>query len=316
MRIVSLLPSATEILYALGAQDEIVGLSHDSDFPPEVRQKPLVSTSTVTDEMSSAEIDQAVGETYHRGASIYHIDPGFLEREKPDLIIAQELCQVCAVTSAEARRAAELARSRARILSLEPSTLADAIESIRTLGYAVDRSCEAERLVEAVRSRISAVAGRLGGVSRRPGVLCLGWLDPLIAEGHWLPELVKLAGGRDLLGEPGGHSRRLTPEEVVACAPDVIVLMPCSFSLQRTLAEAHVLARLPGWEELPAVRSGRVYAVDSGYFSRPGPRLATGVEILARCVHPTRFAGPLPPDAAAHLTDGSAPSAAGFVAVT
>ncbi|HEY3109267.1 MAG TPA: cobalamin-binding protein [Chloroflexota bacterium] len=315
MRIVSLLPSATEILYALGAEDEIVGLSHDSDYPPEVRRKPLVSSSTVTDEMSSAEIDQAVGETYHRGASIYHIDRSFLEREKPDLIIAQELCQVCAVTSAEARRAAELARSRARILSLEPSTLADAIESIRTLGYAVDRSLEADRLVEQLLGRISAVAGRIGSVSRRPGVLCLGWLDPLIAEGHWLPELVELAGGRDLLGEAGGHSRRLTPEEVIACAPEVVVLMPCSFSLQRTLAEAHMLSGMPGWGELPAVRAGRLYAVDSGYFSRPGPRLATGLEILAHCFHPTRFVGPLPPGAAAQLADGSTPAAAAFVPI-
>ncbi|HEV8638178.1 MAG TPA: cobalamin-binding protein [Chloroflexota bacterium] len=291
MRIVSLLPSATEILYALGAQDQIVGLSHDSDYPPEVRQKPLVSTSTVTDEMSSAEIDQAVGETYHRGASIYHIDPGFLEREKPDLIIAQELCQVCAVTSAEARRAAELARSRARILSLEPSTLADAIESIRTLGYAVDRSCEADRLVEQLLGRISAVAGHIGDVSPRPGVLCLGWLDPLIAEGHWLPELVKLAGGSDLLGEAGGHSRRLTPEEVVACAPEVVVLMPCSFGLQRTLAEANVLAGMPGWGELPAVRAGRVHVVPESLFTRPGPRLADGLSLLASLLHPERAIG-------------------------
>ena len=296
MRIVSLLPSATEVLYALGAQDDVVGVSRDSDYPPEVHEKPLVSTSTVSDELSSAEIDAAVGAVYHAGGSIYHIDPAFLERARPDLIVAQELCRVCAATSAEARRAAELARSGARILSLEPTTLDEAMASVLTLGEAVGRGDDARRMVGDLRGRMAAVAARVAG-ALRPRVLCLGWIDPLIAEGHWLPELVALAGGREVVAEPGGHSRRLSPEEVAALAPEVIVVMPCSFSLERTLAEAHLLKRMPGWGDLLAVKSGRVYAVDSGYFSRPGPRLATGVEILGHCFHPDLVPGPLPPGA-------------------
>ncbi len=315
MRIVSLLPSATEVLYALGAQDEIVGVSHDCDYPPDVRQKPLASTSAVSDSRTSADIDAAVGDTYHRGASIYHIDPEFLRRERPDLIIAQELCQVCAVTSEEARRAADLARIGARVVSLEPSTLAEALDGIRVLGRAVGRERAASTLVAALEQRARAVAERLASVTARPSVLCVGWLEPLIVEGHWIPEMVSLAGGRDRFGRPGGHSRRVEGSEIVAAGPEVVVVMPCSFTLARTLAEAHLLGELPGWDDLPAVRAGRVYAVDSGYFSRPGPRLITGLEILARCLHADRWEGVLPPGAASRLLAGTRPAAGAFVPV-
>ncbi len=303
MRIVSLLPSATEVLYLLGAEEDVIGVSHDSDYPPEVRRKPVVSTSVIGDELSSAEIDATIGQTYHAGSSIYHIDPEFLERERPDLIVAQELCQVCAVTSAAARRAAEIARSGARIVSLEPTTLDETLDSILALGEAVERSGAALELVESIRARMRAVADRMAGV---PPVrtLCLGWLDPLIVEGHWMPELVSMAGGQPLSVVAGGPSQRLDWQEVAALDPDALILTPCSFSLARTLSEVHVLGRHPGWDDLVAVRSGRVYAVDSAYFSRPGPRLATGLEILARCLHPEWFPGQIPTDAAARLSSG------------
>lgn len=314
MRIVSLLPSATEVLYALGAEEDIIGVSHDSDYPPAVSVKPVVSTSTIDDSLDSAQIDALVGQTYHAGGSIYHIDPHFLERERPDLIVAQEMCQVCAVTSAEARRAAEIARSGARILSIEPATLADTLDGIRTLGEAAGRARAAHELVESVRVRLAAIADRMTGV-RPTRVLCLGWLEPLILEGHWLPELISLAGGQACLVGPGEPSRRLDWHELEAQNPEALLLMPCSFSLARTLSEVHVLGRQPGWDDLAAVRSGQVYAVDSGYFSRPGPRLVTGLEILARCLHPDRFSEPIPAGAAARLKRGGQVDASAFVPV-
>ena len=312
MKIVSLLPSATEVLYDLGLGDAIIGVSHDCDYPPEVRQKPLVSTSTVTDDLSSAAIDTAVAQTYHQGGSIYHIDPLFLRKERPDLIIAQELCQVCAVTSAEARQAAQVARSGARILSLQPSTLEEICASILLLGEATDRNAEAHTLVRRLQDSMAAARMSAATETERPRVLCLGWLEPLIVEGHWVPEMVALAGGHDPFGKPGGHSRRIAWEEVRAHDPDVILLMPCSFSLTRTLSEAHVLGGLPGWGALAAVGTGRVFALDSGYFSRPGPRLATGLGVLARCLHPERSGGPSPDGAAARLAAGAGPAAGAF----
>lgn len=315
MKIVSLLPSATEILYALGLGDSIIGVSHDCDYPPEVREKPVLSTSSISDASTSAEIDQTIGQTYHRGGSIYHLDPLFLEREQPDVIIAQELCQVCAVTSAEARQAAKIARSGARILSLEPSSLSAVEESIRVLGEAVGCQGGAALLAQQVHAQIEAVRGGLAKIESRPRVFCLGWLDPLIVEGHWIPEMVTLAGGRDGLGKPGGHSRSVKWEEVRTYDPEVILMMPCSFSLPRTLREAHLVGKLSGWGAVSAVQNGRVYAVDSGYFSRPGPRLVTGLRILARCLHPDIAVGALPLGAVAQLPAGAEPTAEAFLPV-
>jgi iron complex transport system substrate-binding protein len=271
-----------------------------------VRQKPVISRSIVSDDLRGVEIDQLVAQTYHaqtyhRGGSIYHLDPQFLEQARPDLIIAQELCQMCAVTSDEARRTAELARSGAQILWLQPRTLQEVLGSIQTLGQAVGREPGAKALVDQLQARITFMTERLAGIFHQPRVLCLGWLAPLMAEGHWIPELVRLAGGRDELGQAGEHSCRLSWEEVVVCAPEVIILMPCSFSLARTLAEAPLLGEFPGWNELLAVQAGQVYAVDSGYFSRPGPRLITGLAIIAHCLHPERMGEPLPVGAVARL---------------
>ncbi len=315
MRIVSLLPSATEVLFAIGAGDDVIGVSHDCDHPPEARGRPVVTVSAVSSDLSSVEIDRAVTETYHRGGSIYHIDPAFLERERPDIVVAQELCDVCAVTSEEARRAAELARVGARIVSLRPRRLGEVLEAIVELGVAAGRAAQARTLVAQLEGRIARVRAALADVPRRPRVLCLGWLDPLMIEGEWVPELVELAGGHDGLGTVGGHGRHLTWDEAERYGPEVIVLMPCSFSVRRTLAEAHLLGALPGWELLPAVRAGRVFAVDSRCFSRPGPRLVDGLEILARCLHPDRFAGPIRADGAARLAVGARPSPEAFAPV-
>ena len=305
MKIVSLLPSATEVLYALGQGDSIVGISHDCDYPPEVRSKPFVSRVTLAHGLSSAEIDAAVGAAYHAGGSIYHLDPAFLERERPDLIIAQELCQVCAVTSAEARHAAKIAKSGARILSVEPHTLAEIVTSFKTLGEAAEAPTAAVALAKELTDTLADLRTRLAGITR-PRVVCLGWLAPLILEGHWLPEMVEAAGGEPGLVQAGAHARRIDWAELRAYKPDVLVLIPCSFDLQRTISEAVVLSQLPGWSDLQAVQSKRVYAFDSGWFSVPGPRLATGLKVLARCLHPERFGGATPKGVAAQLSGPAA----------
>lgn len=315
MNIVSLLPSATEVLYRLGEGDSIIGVSHDCDYPPEVLSKPIVSSTAVNDGLTSSQIDAAVGETYHRGESIYHLNASFLMKRKPDLIIAQELCQVCAVTSREARKAAEIARSGAQILSIEPSTLQEVKEGFLTLGVAVGREPEANNLANWFQSKIGNVSNSVSGISKQPKVFCIGWFDPLIVEGHWLPEMVSLAGARDGLSQPGEHSRRIPMQEVSAYGPEVIFLMPCSFNLERTMSEAHILAQLPGWADLPAVKSGRVYALDSSYFSRPGPRLAIGVDILARCLYPNLIKIPIPNNSAAHLGMGDDLSSKSFIPI-
>lgn len=303
MRIVSLLPSATEILYALGLGDSIIGISHDCDYPPDARRKPVVSSVAIPVGLSSASIDAAV-QGLHAGASLYHIDLGFLRRQQPDLIIAQELCHVCAVTSTEARKAAEVVRSGAAILSLEPQNLAEVRGTIRTLGAATGRELAAEALASRLDTAAASLQTTLAHV-RRPRVVCLGWLEPLIVEGHWLPEMVELAGGAPQLVQSGAPARHVEWHEVQTADPEALFLVPCSFTLARTVSEAHVLEKLPGWRELRAVRAGRVFALDSSYFSCAGPRLTTGLGILARCLHPESIKQPLPIGAAARLQGSS-----------
>ena len=281
MNIVSLLPSATEIVCALGLSERLVGVSHDCDYPVEILDRRVLSDAIVTSTMPSAQIDAAIRRQVHTGKSVYHLDGALLESLAPDLILTQELCQVCAPSFNEVRRAARLLEGRTRIVSLEPHTLDDILENIVEVGRLTGTDAGARALVTALRERIERVK-RLARPDPGPRVACLEWLDPIFVAGHWVPGMVTMAGGFDGLGYSKRDSYVIEWDRVIEYAPDVIVVMPCGFDLPRTRAEIHLLTHRPSWDDLPAVRAGRVYLTDgSAYFNRPGPRIVRGLEILA-----------------------------------
>jgi iron complex transport system substrate-binding protein len=293
MRIVSLLPSATEIVCALGLSDALVGVSHDCDFPPEIRGRPVLSAAIVGPAEPSALIDRRIRGAVHNGQSVYHLDAAALARLDPDLILTQELCSVCAPSYTLVKQAAKLLDGEPQILSLEPKSLSDVLDNILLVGRMTNSGPRARALVGRLRARIDAV--RAHAVPSRPRVACLEWLDPLYAGGHWIPEMVDSAGGRDVLGVPGGPSRLVDWDAVLAAQPEVLVLMPCGFDVGRTRAELGRLTGRPGWPDLPAVRRNRVYLTDgSAYLNRPGPRLVEGLEILAAAIHPEIYRPRLP----------------------
>lgn len=295
MRIVSLLPSTTEICFALGLADQLVAVTHECDYPPAAREKPKVTRNVLPPDVAeSAEIDRLIAERVGAGASIYELDVARLEELAPDLILTQQLCPVCAVSYDDVVAIAERLPGTPRVVSIEPHTVGEILASIRAVGRLTGRAATAEAVVAALRGRIdwlrACVAGGDGQTRR---VVCLEWLDPPMVGGHWVPEMVELAGGHDLLGRAGEPSRYVEPRQIVEAQPEVLVLMPCGFDLPRTVAESSLLTRLPGIEAIPAARSGQVYAVDgSSYFNRPGPRIVGGIEILAGVLHPEGFAGP------------------------
>lgn len=304
MRIVSLLPSTTEIAFALGLGDQVVAVTHECDYPPEARERPVITASALDHHhATSAEIDAAVRGQLRDGISIYNLDTALLERLQPDLVLTQALCDVCAVSFGVVERAVAQVSAAPRILSLEPTDLEGIFGAILAVGNATGRRPQAAELVARLRARVERVRERAARATSRPRVACLEWFDPPFGPGHWLPELVELAGGRTGLGAPGEPSRRVAWDEVVAFAPEVIVLAPCGFDLERAAGEAlAVLPRRPGWDTLPAVRAGRVFAVDANsYFSRPGPRVVDSLELLARLIHPDLFAGWGPPEGARRL---------------
>jgi iron complex transport system substrate-binding protein len=299
MRICSLLPAATEILFALGLGNEVVAVTHECDYPAEARNRPVVIRSRIDTTASAGEIDRQVRACIERGESVYAIDAERFRALAPDLVITQELCQVCAASPDDL--AAVLARlpSPPQVVILSPSRLADVWHDIRRLGEVTGRAAAAEDLAATLESRVRAVQARMSGAPR-PRVLCLEWLDPPYAGGHWIPEMVELAGGEPLLSRAGEPAVPLQWEQVLASRPEVIVLMPCGYNLERTLAEYRQASLPAGWWDLPAVRNGRVSAVDgNSYFSRSGPRLAAGVEILAHVLHPDLAIDPIPPGALA-----------------
>src|SRR5215218_907381 len=293
-RIVSLLPSATEIVCALGLEGSLVGVTHECDFPPSVVGKPVLTASRISHaEMSSAEIDHAVRSQLDGHGSIYNLAEKLLAELKPDLVITQELCEVCAVSYQTVLQAARLVESDARVVSLEPNNIQDIFANIRTVGELAGAAPAADALVRDLTVQLDALAVLLTEVETRPRTLVLEWLEPPFAPGHWVPEQVAFAGGDASFGNAGGKSRTTTPEEILAYAPEVIVLAPCGYYKEDTL-RALERARLPrGWHDLPAVREGRVWALDAtSYFSRPGPRVVEGAEILARILHPEIFGPP------------------------
>ncbi|MEP7013327.1 MAG: cobalamin-binding protein [Acidobacteriota bacterium] len=279
-RIVSLVPNGTEILFALGAGDQVVGVSHECDFPPAARERPILTGSALAADLAPAEIDRAVSAQVGNGLSLYTIDEALLARLDPDLIVTQELCPVCAVSTEQVEGALAPLPRCPDVLSLDPRRLADVLEDIRSVGREIGKEREAAELVEGLKSRLAAVGGRAG--FRRPRVLALEWLEPPFAGGHWVPEMIEAAGGEDVAAQPGDGSRRMTWYEVAALDPDLIVVMPCGFDEAGAQAQVERIAGTPEWTALRAVREGRVYPVDAnGCFSRPGPRLVDGIERLA-----------------------------------
>jgi iron complex transport system substrate-binding protein len=286
MRICSLLPGATEIAFALGLGDQLVGVTHECDHPAEAQYKSIVVRSVIDSQrMSGAEIDRKVAELLQAGKGLYFIDEAAFAAAAPDVILTQGLCEVCALDHHEVVKAAGKLARQPVIVSLNPHNLAELLDDIVRVGAATERSKNAEALVDRLRARIAQVGRR--EPDRRPRVVCLEWFEPLYTSGHWVPEMVALAGGHDVIGRAGEPSARIEWRDVVAAKPEVILLMPCGFDVRRTVKESAPLRALPGWSDLPAVRSENVFALNgNAYFSRPGPRLVNGLEILARIIHP------------------------------
>ncbi len=286
MRICSFLPSATEILYALGLGDSVAGVTYECDFPAEARQKPVVVYTKLPHGLSPAEIDRQVSEFLARGESLYRVDAEALREIEPDLIVTQDLCQVCAASPGDVGSALALLPRSPQLISLNPNRLGNVWEDIRQVGEITRRARQAAALIAELEGRVAAVECAVAGAPR-PNVMCLEWLDPPFVAGHWVPEMVTRAGGTDMLGRVGEPGFRVTWDTVLGSQAEVLVLMPCGYGLDQTL-EGFARVRLPkGCEKLPAVCQGRIFAVDgSSYFSRPGPRLAAGVEILANIFHP------------------------------
>ena len=298
MRVASLLPSATEMVHFAGAGESLVGVTHECDFPTGVERLPKLTSSKIGAGLTSAEIDAAV-RTLTDSGSIYALDASLLEELRPDLVITQGICDVCAVSANVVERAVAGLERRPEVISLNPASLDDVLRDAVRVGEALGRGDEARTKVAASRERLARVEEAVAGLPR-PRVGCIEWLDPPFSAGHWVPEMVRIAGGEELFAGPGDPSARLAWDEVFEAAPEALVLMPCGFDARRTVEEAKLLPGLPGWDGLPAVREGRVWAVDANsYFSRPAPRLVEGVEILARLLHPGAFPdGPHPASAA------------------
>jgi iron complex transport system substrate-binding protein len=294
MRIVSLLPSATEIVCALGLEEQLVGVSHECDYPPSVASLPKVTRTLIPADASSGEIDRMVRERLQTEPALYTLDLPVLNSLGPDLIVTQALCDVCAVSQAEVQAAQCQLSSHPQVVNLAPQSLEDIFASIRQLAAVAEVERRAEELLSGLRARVAAVAERTSRLATRPRVALLEWLDPPFCGGHWNPELVRLAGGIEGLGCEGRPSRTLRWQEILTWQPEVIFIACCGFGVERTLRDLPATRRLPGWPELPAVKSGRVYLADgSHYFSRPGPRIVDSLEILAHALHPE--AHPLPP---------------------
>jgi iron complex transport system substrate-binding protein len=287
VRIASLLPSATEILFALGLGDCVVGVTHECDFPPEAAKKPPLIRPRVDPSAAPAELDRQVRELMSRGESIYAVDDALLRSLAPDLIITQDLCHVCAASPDDLGAALARMRSAPDVLSLHPQTLSGVWDDIREIGKATRRLAEADRLATDLARRVAKIEALVSAAASRPRVVCLEWLDPFYIGGHWVPEMVACAGGVDLFGHAGTPSFRITPQQVVDAQPEIIVVMQCGYGVARNREEYRRTKFPSGWRDLPAVRSKRVFAVDANsYFSRSGPRLAEGVAILAHVFHP------------------------------
>ncbi len=290
-RIVSLLPSATEIVCAVGFKDNLVGRSHECDYPEEVEDLPVCSSPRIDVDGDSREVDDAVRDIVRRGLSVYQVDEDLLKSLKPDFIITQTQCEVCAVTEKQLRRAVfEWTGERPEIISLSPNVVDDVLRDIRRVAEALGVRHQGDKIVDVLRSRMRSIKERAAVVGSRPRVATIEWIEPLMSGGNWMPELVEMAGGQNLFGETGKHSPKLSWQDLRAADPDAILISPCGLSLNRTLKEAKALEKLEGWDSLTAVKNNRCFAADGHhFFNRPGPRLADSLEIITQALHPDHF---------------------------
>jgi iron complex transport system substrate-binding protein len=304
MRIVSLLPSATEILFALGFDQEIVGVSHECDYPPRARTKRVVINSRIPPNTPPAEIDRLVREFVSRGESLYAVDAAALEELAPDLIVTQNLCHVCATSPDDLATALSRFPQCPEVLCLNPQQLGDVWRDILWVGEETGRSDAAEALLQRVGARLGQIEKMVADTLERPRMAFLEWLQPFYVGGHWVPEMIFLAGGFDALGTSGRPSFRVTLQDVVVAAPDVLVVAPCGYGAEQARDEYRSLSFPEQWNSIPAVRNNRVYALAANsYFSRPGPRLVTGIEILAKVLHPAVEIRPQAGKTILHITN-------------
>ncbi|MFL6372750.1 MAG: cobalamin-binding protein [Nitrososphaera sp.] len=287
MRIVSFLPSATEMLYNLGAGSQIVGVTHECKYPSQARKKPqVIHPSFDPSKMTGRDIDNKIVELLQSSKDIYVVDEDILKRVHPDLIVAQGLCEVCSPFTKEINRAVHLLEDRKPdVLILDPHNLDDILENISDLAEKISRVMEGRKILSALRKRIDTVHNMK--IKTKPKVLCLEWIVPIFSGGHWIPQMVEYAGGINGISSVGERSRRMDIDEAAQLDPDTIVLMPCGFDIEQTLKELSMLAHNEKWTSLRAVKNGNVYAVNANaYFSKPGPRIVVGLEILAKILHP------------------------------
>jgi iron complex transport system substrate-binding protein len=287
MRIVSLLPSATEILFALGLDAEVVGVSYDCDFPPQVSNRRVVVDSRIPAGLASLEIDRRVREYVERGESLYIVNAEALRELAPDLVVTQDLCLVCAASPDDLATVLANFEKRPRVLSLNPRNLGDVWDDISRVASETSREHAAKELLAQIEQRLHALKRQVEKISWRPRVAFLEWLEPFYVGGHWVPEMIALAGGEDIFGKVGSPSFRVELKDIVGAAPDIIVMAPCGYDATQARNEYCAMMFPPEWDAIPAVRDGRVYAFEANaYASRPGPRLVTGVEALAKIFHP------------------------------
>ena len=287
MRIVSLLPSATEILFALGFDKEVVGVSHECDFPPQVRTKRIVINSRIPHDASPSEIDRLVREYVSRGESLYAVDADSLEELAPDLIVTQDLCHVCAASPDDLATALSRFPQRPEVLCLNPLDLGDVWRDILWVGEESCRGPQAEALIKKIGMRLGNLEQQLSGTTERPQVAILEWLQPFYTAGHWVPEMIERAGGEDVLGKKRTPSFRITIDDVIDAAPEILLIAPCGYGAEQAREEYRSMTFSEDWHAIPAVLNNRVYALEANsYFSRPGPRLITGIEALAKLFHP------------------------------
>ena len=302
MKICSLLPSGTEILFAMGLGDHVVGISDLCDYPPECRVKPVVARSKVDpDVLSSDQVEQEMHRLLAAGESPYELDSEWLLEDSPDVVLTQDLCYFCEVSADQVREAVREAEKPPQVMVLQPTTVEEIFLSILQVGEACAAVDLAQGLVENLRKRVASIGEVLAGARRTPRVFSLEGINPLVIGGHWIPDLLNLAGGCQELYPPGSPAVRPRWEDICAWAPEKLYIDPCSSDLARGLREVPWLAAQEGWDELPAVQCGEVYLIDHVYFSRPGPRVVQGLEILAQLTHPKLFSGLIPPETVAKL---------------
>lgn len=290
MRIVSFLPSATELIFELDAGDDLVGVTHECLYPEQAKQKPRVISSVFDPEtMSSLQIDEKITELARTGQPIFLVHEENIKNAQPDLIIAQGTCAVCSAYTNEVNRTLEILEKRPQVEALDPHNIDDILSSVRTIAKRIGKEIQGERLVESLQKRINHIKN--ANHQSRPKILCIEWVEPFFTSGHWVPQMVEIAGGQNLVSSAGEHSRKMTMDEVTLADPDTIIMMPCGFDTRRTITECtKSLSSDPKWQNLRAVKNCNIYAVDANsYFSKPSIRTITGIEILAKIIHPELF---------------------------